>query len=79
MRLIDADALPAERVEWEDIINAPTIDPIEIIKKMLEDATEEFFEKNEHLIDVWMLGPIDTEPVTRCEDCENSLEHTCTR
>ena len=24
-RLIDADALPTSRVEWEDIVNAPTI------------------------------------------------------
>lgn len=26
-RLIDADALPETRVEWEDVINAPTIIP----------------------------------------------------
>ena len=26
MRLIDADALPKGRVEWEDIENAPTVD-----------------------------------------------------
>ena len=28
-RLIDADALPTSRVEWEDIVNAPTIIPAE--------------------------------------------------
>ena len=27
MRLIDVDALPNGRVEWEDIENAPTVDP----------------------------------------------------
>lgn len=28
MRLIDADALPSGRVEWDDIQNTPTIDPV---------------------------------------------------
>lgn len=28
MRLIDVDALPNGRVEWEDIVNAPTIDTV---------------------------------------------------
>ena len=28
-RLIDRDALPTSRVEWEDIVNAPTIIPAE--------------------------------------------------
>lgn len=27
MRLIDVDALPNGRVEWEDIENAPTVEP----------------------------------------------------
>ena len=32
MRLIDVDALPKGRVEWEDIINAPTIDAVEVVR-----------------------------------------------
>lgn len=28
MRLIDLDKLPNGRVEWEDIANAPTVDPV---------------------------------------------------
>lgn len=44
MRLIDADALPAGRVEWEDIVNAPTIDPRTLgfvsAEKILEDVNE---------------------------------------
>lgn len=28
MKLIDVDALPNGRIEWEDIVNAPTIDPV---------------------------------------------------
>ena len=39
MRPIDADALPTGRVEWEDIVNAPTVDaepiilPIGVVKE----------------------------------------------
>lgn len=31
--LIDRDALPTGRVEWEDIVNAPTIIPAEEVKE----------------------------------------------
>ena len=43
------------------IETAPTVDAAEVIKKMLEDATEAFFEKNEHLIDKWVLGAAEDE------------------
>ena len=32
MRLIDIDALPKGRVEWEDIENAPTINAVEVVR-----------------------------------------------
>jgi hypothetical protein len=32
MRLIDADALPSGRVEWEDIIDAPTVDAVPVVR-----------------------------------------------
>ena len=31
-RLIDADTLPTGRVEWEDIVNAPTVDAVPVIR-----------------------------------------------
>jgi len=40
MRLIDADALPTGRVEWEDIVDAPTVDAVPVIHgKWLPDRT----------------------------------------
>ena len=30
MRLIDLDALPSGRVEWEDIVNSPTVDAVPV-------------------------------------------------
>lgn len=35
MRLIDADALPSGRVEWEDIVNSPTVEavPVSLIEE----------------------------------------------
>lgn len=37
-RLIDVDALPSGRVEWDDILEAPTVDavPISFIEKRIE-------------------------------------------
>lgn len=32
MRLIDADALPSGRVEWEDIVDAPTVDAVPVVR-----------------------------------------------
>lgn len=32
MRLIDVDALPYSRVEWEDIVYAPTIDAVPVVR-----------------------------------------------
>ena len=32
MKLIDADALPTGRVEWEDIVDAPTVDAVPVIR-----------------------------------------------
>ena len=37
-RLIDVDALPTSRVEWEDIVNAPTI--IEAEEWLKQEAAE---------------------------------------
>lgn len=36
--LIDRDALPTSRVEWEDIINAPVVIPADVV--MMEDRKE---------------------------------------
>lgn len=30
MRLIDVDALPSGRVEWDDILEAPTVDAVPV-------------------------------------------------
>ena len=40
MRLTDADALPSGRVEWEDIIDAPTVDavPVEVVADMFGEV-----------------------------------------
>ena len=32
MRLIDLDALPLGRVEWEDVFDAPIIDAVEVVR-----------------------------------------------
>ena len=32
MRLIDVDALPSGRVEWDDILEAPTVDAVHVIR-----------------------------------------------
>ena len=32
MRLIDADALPQGRVEWEDIVGATTVEAVEVTR-----------------------------------------------
>ena len=31
MRLIDVDAFPLGRVEWEDIVNSPTVDAVPVV------------------------------------------------
>ena len=36
--LIDRDALPPSRVEWEDILNAPIVIPADVV--MMEDRKE---------------------------------------
>lgn len=42
MRLIDVDALPNGRVEWEDIVNAPTVDPVKH-GRWIDDYREDEF------------------------------------
>lgn len=56
MRLIDLDALPYGRVEWEDIIDAPTVDAVPIdwlICKRNEHNNDGFAWIFEAVIDDW--------------------------
>ena len=56
MRLIDADALPQGRVEWEDIVNAPIIDAVPVVR--CGDCKRW---KNDHLCESWSrYGTIET-------------------
>lgn len=68
MRLIDVDALPEGRVEWEDIVNAPTIDAVskEDYDK-LKDLCEQYKYERDVLEDV-QRNKVE---VVRCKDCKH--------